>query len=136
MMEKTFKKGFCPECHRDLSNGESHMLECKYFRLPYNFSQSMPGSLLGYCHIHRIGFEIEKFGGDCPECRKERSILKYSGAVKVMRSYDYCHFEIQLASSDSKTIGEIDEMRKEAARLADKAVKQYAIAKEILSSGK
>lgn len=85
---------------------------------------------LGYCHIHKIDFEIEKFGDDCPECRKERSILKYSGAVKVMRSYDYCHFEIKLASSDSKTIGEIDEMRKEAARLADKAVKQYQIAKD------
>lgn len=51
---------------------------------------------------------------------------KFNGSVKVMRSYDYCHFEICLSSSEWKTTDEIDHMRKEAARLVDKAVDQYA----------
>lgn len=51
---------------------------------------------------------------------------KFTGSVKVMRSYDYCHFEVQLSSSEEKTLDEIDDMRKDAARLADKAVAQYA----------
>lgn len=54
---------------------------------------------------------------------------KYSVSVKVMRSYDYCHFEIALSSSEELTLKQIDEMRKEAQRLVDKAVKQYRIAK-------
>lgn len=53
----------------------------------------------------------------------------FTGAVKVMRSYDYCHFEIWLSKSDELSLNEIDEMRKEAARLVDKAVKQYTQAK-------
>ena len=57
----------------------------------------------------------------------------YRGSVKVMRSYDYCHFEVQLASDEIKTIAEIDAMRKEAARLVDKAVKQYAEFKGFLA---
>lgn len=56
-------------------------------------------------------------------------------SVKVMRSHDYCHFEIALsASSDTdvsleKLIACADSMRKDAARLADRAVSQYRIAK-------
>jgi hypothetical protein len=50
---------------------------------------------------------------------------KFKGSVKVMRSYDYCHFEICLGSDEEKSLQEIDEMRKEAARLTDQAVKQY-----------
>ena len=50
---------------------------------------------------------------------------KFQGSVKVMRSYDYCHFEVQLSSSDEKTIEQINDMRKDAARLVDKAVNQY-----------
>jgi hypothetical protein len=46
-----------------------------------------------------------------------------------MRSYDYCHFEINLGSSEPLTPTGVDAMRKEAARLADKAVAQYKIAK-------
>lgn len=51
--------------------------------------------------------------------------------VKVMRSYDYNHFEIRLsadigdASSVSDFTKHADALRKEAARLADKAVLQY-----------
>lgn len=58
-----------------------------------------------------------------------------SASVKVMRSYDYCHFEICLGSeeidpySDENAIAAVDKMRKEAMRLADKAVSQYQIAK-------
>lgn len=51
-------------------------------------------------------------------------------SVKVMRSYDYCHFEVCLSSSSANTVDEVDALRKQAARLADKAVKQYKIAKE------
>jgi hypothetical protein len=53
------------------------------------------------------------------------------GSVKVMLSYDYCHFEIALASDQEMAIEEIDEMRKDAQRLADKAVEQYKIAKQM-----
>lgn len=51
------------------------------------------------------------------------------GSVKVMRSHDYCHFEVSLSSSDATTPDGVDELRKMAARLADKAVKQYQQAK-------
>ena len=46
-------------------------------------------------------------------------------SVKVMRSHDYCHFEVCLSSSSANTLELVDELRKQAARLADKAVKQY-----------
>ncbi len=49
--------------------------------------------------------------------------------VKVMRSHDYCHFEVSLSSSGAKSPEAVDELRKQAARLADKAVRQYRIAK-------
>lgn len=64
-----------------------------------------------------------------------------SCSVKVMRSYDYCHFEICLSSTlqpiqhisvedpTGITPAQIDALRKAAARLADKAVEQYKIAK-------
>lgn len=50
-------------------------------------------------------------------------------SVKVMRSHDYCHFEVCLSSSSASTPEQVDALRKEAARLADKAVAQYRIAK-------
>lgn len=55
-------------------------------------------------------------------------------AVKVMRSFDYCHFEICLSTSSTDTDAlspiVVDDLRKTAARLADKAVEQYKSAKE------
>lgn len=51
---------------------------------------------------------------------------KFKGGVKVMRSFDYCHFEVCLSSDQEKSLDEIDGMRKEAAKLVDKAVEQYA----------
>lgn len=53
-------------------------------------------------------------------------------SVKVMRSHDYCHFEVVLGTTLKNQIdalGVADELRKCAARLADKAVAQYRIAK-------
>jgi hypothetical protein len=60
-----------------------------------------------------------------------------SASVKVMRSHDYCHFEVALASnflglSSEDTTLAVDDLRKTAARLADKAVEQYKVAKENL----
>ena len=56
--------------------------------------------------------------------------MKYKPSVKVMRSYDYCHFEVSLATDKELASIDIDDMRKEAQRLVDKAVKQYTVAKE------
>ncbi len=62
-------------------------------------------------------------------------------SVKVMRSHDYCHFEVVLGSMstmhpdgthDFLTSQHVDALRKEAARLADKAVEQYKIARRAL----
>lgn len=54
-------------------------------------------------------------------------------SVKVMRSHDYCHFEVSLGYDAPATLEQIDALRKEAARLADKAVEQYKIAKRAAS---
>ncbi len=51
------------------------------------------------------------------------------GAVKVMLSYDYCHFEIQLSIDTLTTLKDINELRKDAHRLAVEAVRQYVVAK-------
>jgi len=54
-------------------------------------------------------------------------------SVKVMRSHDYCHFEVCLSTSLhglENGPATVDALRKEAARLADKAVAQYKIAKD------
>lgn len=57
-----------------------------------------------------------------------------SVSVKVMRSHDYCHFEVVLGS-DVESVSalhrpeEVDALRKVAARLVDKAVAQYIVAK-------
>ena len=49
--------------------------------------------------------------------------------VRVMRSYDYCHFEICLGVDDNATLDQVNERRKEAALLVDEAVRQYVVAK-------
>lgn len=51
-----------------------------------------------------------------------------SASVRVMRSYDYNHFEVTL-NGDVHSLADVDRLRKEAARLADKAVQQFQIAK-------
>ena len=63
-----------------------------------------------------------------------------TASVKVMRSHDYCHFEVALAASvecppDSpEWFQQVDNLRKNAARLADKAVTQYKVAKDARQS--
>lgn len=57
-----------------------------------------------------------------------------NGSVKIMLSYDYCHFEIQLGKREEATLGEIDELRKKAQMLADKAVKQFKSSKKIAAA--
>jgi hypothetical protein len=58
-----------------------------------------------------------------------------TASVKVMRSHDYCHFEVALGMAadggEEITPEHVDDLRKEAARLADKAVAQYKIAKRV-----
>lgn len=54
-----------------------------------------------------------------------------SASVKVMRSFDYCHFEVCLSSDEVLSSTIVNEMRKQAARLVDEAVRQYTIAKEM-----
>jgi hypothetical protein len=48
-----------------------------------------------------------------------------TGYVTVMRSHDYCHFEISMPLPENPTPNDADCVRKECARLVDKAVKQY-----------
>jgi len=55
--------------------------------------------------------------------------MKYKSSVKIMRSYDYCHFEVCLGTDEELDLDGINNMRKEAAILADEAVRQYQIAK-------
>ena len=52
-----------------------------------------------------------------------------SASVRVMRSYDYSHFEVCLTSSSATTPQGVDELRKTAQRLADHAVEQFIVAK-------
>lgn len=64
-----------------------------------------------------------------------------------MRSYDYSHFEVSLTASlgpndhlmhcdvEPCQLKDVDDLRKAAARLADKAVEQYKIAKRDLDQG-
>lgn len=54
-----------------------------------------------------------------------------SASIKVMRSFDYCHFEVAMSVETDAGLSttDIDNARKEAMRLADKAVEQYKIAK-------
>lgn len=54
-------------------------------------------------------------------------------SVKVMRSHDYCHFEVQL-SAECADLDAVNDLRKEAAILVDEAVRQYKIAKNKESS--
>lgn len=51
-------------------------------------------------------------------------------SVRVMRSHDYCHFEVSLSSDEDMDLDQINEMRKQAALLVDEAVRQYRIAKK------
>lgn len=51
-------------------------------------------------------------------------------SVKIMLSYDYCHFEVCKGTDQELSNKEINEMRKDVQRLADEAVRQYQVAKK------
>ncbi len=51
--------------------------------------------------------------------------------VKVLRSYNYNHFEFCIPVADNATVKERNEARKDAERLANEAVRQYKKAKEM-----
>lgn len=55
-----------------------------------------------------------------------------NASVKVMNSFDYCHFEVALSAEDV-TLEDVDRLRKEAQRLVDKSIKQYKVAKRTAS---
>jgi len=54
--------------------------------------------------------------------------MKYKASVKIMRSYDYNHFECCLSSDFKQTVLQINNMRKDAARLVDESIRQYKVA--------
>jgi uncharacterized protein with PIN domain len=79
-----------------------------------------------------------------------------NAVVRVMRSHDYCHFEVTLSASNGEAIAihnpgdprgeresiptpldvrDVDELRKTAARLVDKAIEQYKVKKAALQLG-
>lgn len=51
--------------------------------------------------------------------------MSYKASVKVMRSYDYCHFEVNLGTDQDLSAQDVDDMRRVAATLTDKAVADY-----------
>lgn len=51
--------------------------------------------------------------------------------VKIMLSYDYCHFEITRGTDQDLSLQQTNELRKDVQRLADEAVRQYKLAKEM-----
>lgn len=57
--------------------------------------------------------------------------IRKSASVKVMLSYNYCHFEasMSLENEDGVTNKDIDDARKDCNRLCDKAISQYKRAK-------
>jgi len=51
-----------------------------------------------------------------------------------MRSHDYCHFEICLSTDEDITLRQANDLRKDAARLTDEAVRQYQEARQKTST--
>ncbi len=54
---------------------------------------------------------------------------KFTARVRVMRSYDYNHFEVELGTDEPVSLDDVNDLRKQAAVLVDEAVRQYRIAK-------
>ena len=62
---------------------------------------------------------------------ENRDIIATDGAhIKVMNSYDFGHFEITLGLSGEVTTEMVDNARKDAQRLVEKAIHQYKQAKK------
>ena len=54
-----------------------------------------------------------------------------TASIKVMLSYDYCHFEVVLGIQDA-SLKEVNELGKDAQRLADERVRQYKKTKAVV----
>jgi hypothetical protein len=52
-------------------------------------------------------------------------------SVKIMLSYDWCHFEVCKSTDENVSDKGINQMRKDVQKLADEAVRQYKKAKEM-----
>ena len=52
-------------------------------------------------------------------------------SVKIMLSYNYCHFEVALSSDDDLSLKDVNGLRKDAQRLADEAVRQFKVGEEL-----
>lgn len=63
------------------------------------------------------------------------TIIK-SASVKVMQSYNYCHFEaaMSLENDNGIQVKEIDEARKTCLRLTNKAIGQYQQGKQVAAN--
>ncbi len=57
----------------------------------------------------------------------------YKASIKVMKSYNYCHFEVNLGSDKELTPSEVDKMMNEAQRLTDFQIEKYIKAKNMAS---
>lgn len=64
-----------------------------------------------------------------PPIHSDGTLLYTSATVRVMRSYDYNHFEISL-TAEVCTIDQTNDLRKQAALLVDEAVLQYKEARQ------
>lgn len=58
--------------------------------------------------------------------------LVANASVRVMRSHEFCHFEVALTSTLPLTLLGVDNLRKDCARLVDKAVEQFKRKKSAL----
>ena len=116
-----------------------HLSSCDNFIFQNDETELAEIKAKGKCPICEKYGDLDTHGLDwiCKECRgvvkrKGSESKTFNGSVKIMRSYDYCHFEIALSSTEEQNLEQIDEMRKEAARLVDKAVDQFIIHTEFL----
>lgn len=51
--------------------------------------------------------------------------MKTKASVKIMRSYDYNHFEVSLSTDELIDEKEVNSLRVKAAKLVDHAIEQY-----------
>ena len=56
--------------------------------------------------------------------------MKTKASVKLMRSYDYNHFEVSLSTDELIDEKEVNSLRIKAAKLVDHAIEQYKEAKK------
>lgn len=60
----------------------------------------------------------------------KQKVIKVKASVKVMRSYDYNHFECVLSSDEKLDDKQINLLRVRAAKLVDHAIESYKLKKE------